>query len=292
MSKEKRWPSFLFDVQAFLSSSDVQAMEAHEVGAYVLLLANMWDQPDQCYMDWVDEDLVRRIGKLSTEQWKTSRKIILKKFKLVHPDGSQHRVSLGHGKIPVGSRLINCRQLAEFTKLTTTWTDKSGAGAQGAEKRWKGHDEKKIGEKSEEAVHGVDSRRIALTMADGCKYELTINNINTFLQELKAAKEKFGGPVFRRSECELVFAALNEEDFAAAWTQWFEYRLRKKKAYKTLIGPWLALVELASAQRADALAALHKAIKNEYQGFHITHGTAKPTPKQGFTEAASKWGAT
>ena len=77
-------PAFLLYTGDFLSSPDVQLMEAHEVGAYCLLLFNSW-QSDQPGFLPNDEDRIRRIARLTAEQWATSRQLLLAKFPLRPP---------------------------------------------------------------------------------------------------------------------------------------------------------------------------------------------------------------
>lgn len=72
-------PAFLMYAGDFLSSPDVQLMAAHEVGAYFLLLLNSWqgDQPG-CIPN--NENWIRRIGRLTPQQWEESKEILLGKW--------------------------------------------------------------------------------------------------------------------------------------------------------------------------------------------------------------------
>lgn len=72
-------PAFLFYTGDFLSSPDVQLMEAHEVGAYCLLLFNSW-QSDRPGFLADDENRLRRIARLTQPQWADSRELLLSKF--------------------------------------------------------------------------------------------------------------------------------------------------------------------------------------------------------------------
>ena len=72
-------PAFLFYTGDFLSSPDVQLMEAHEVGAYCLLLFNSWQSDRPGYLP-NDEDRLRRTARLTAEQWAGSRQLLLSKF--------------------------------------------------------------------------------------------------------------------------------------------------------------------------------------------------------------------
>ena len=82
-------PAFLFYTGDFLSSPDVQLMEAHEVGAYCLLLFNSWQSDRPGYLP-ADENRIRRTARLTTEQWASSRELLLSKFPLA-PDDPTHR---------------------------------------------------------------------------------------------------------------------------------------------------------------------------------------------------------
>lgn len=77
-------PAFLLYTGDFLSSPDVQLMEAHEVGAYCLLLFNSWQSDRPGYLP-NDEGRLRRTARLSSEQWAESRQLLLGKFP-VAPD--------------------------------------------------------------------------------------------------------------------------------------------------------------------------------------------------------------
>ncbi|OGX83053.1 DUF1376 domain-containing protein [Hymenobacter glacialis] len=74
-------PAFLFYTGDFLSSPDVQLMEAHEVGAYCLLLFNSWQSDRPGYLT-ADENRLRRTARLSADQWAGSRELLLGKFPL------------------------------------------------------------------------------------------------------------------------------------------------------------------------------------------------------------------
>ena len=74
-------PAFLFYTGDFLSSPDVQLMEAHEVGAYCLLLFNSWQSDRPGYLT-ADENRLRRTARLSADQWADSRELLLGKFPL------------------------------------------------------------------------------------------------------------------------------------------------------------------------------------------------------------------
>ncbi len=79
----------MFYTGDFLSSPDVQLMEVHEVGAYCLLLFNSWQSDRPGYLP-ADENRIRRTARLTTEQWATSRELLLSKFPLA-PDDPTHR---------------------------------------------------------------------------------------------------------------------------------------------------------------------------------------------------------
>lgn len=78
-------PAFMFYTGDFLSSPDVQLMEAHEVGAYCLLLFNSWQSDRPGYLS-NDEDRIRRTARLSADQWATSRRLLLGKFPVAPED--------------------------------------------------------------------------------------------------------------------------------------------------------------------------------------------------------------
>lgn len=112
-------PAFLLYTGDFLSSPDVQLMEAHEVGAYCLLLFNSWQSDQPGYLP-NDEDRIRRIARLSVEQWASSRHLLLTKFP----------VALANP-----ARRYNPRLVAEASKQLQNRELKSRAGLASAQKR-------------------------------------------------------------------------------------------------------------------------------------------------------------
>ncbi|WP_151087403.1 DUF1376 domain-containing protein [Hymenobacter baengnokdamensis] len=112
-------PAFLLYTGDFLSSPDVQLMEAHEVGAYCLLLFNSWQSDRPGFLP-NDEDRLRRTARLSADQWATSRKLLLSKFP-VNPQDDTLR--------------YNPRLRAEAAKQLEYRELKSRAGKASAQKR-------------------------------------------------------------------------------------------------------------------------------------------------------------
>ncbi|SNC62384.1 Uncharacterized conserved protein YdaU, DUF1376 family [Hymenobacter gelipurpurascens] len=78
-------PAFQLYTGDFLSSPDVQMMDAREVGAYCLLLFNAWQGEQPGHLP-NSEDKMRRLARLSVEEWQQSREMILSKFPQA-PDG-------------------------------------------------------------------------------------------------------------------------------------------------------------------------------------------------------------
>ena len=72
-------PAFSFYPKDFLSSPRVQDMTVDEMGAYCLLLFSAWIAEDQGYLP-DDEALLRRICRMSEEQWSRSRALVLSCF--------------------------------------------------------------------------------------------------------------------------------------------------------------------------------------------------------------------
>jgi len=79
METSKKAPAFQFYPQDFISSLDVQLMSAAEVGAYCLLLFNSWTQARPGYLLNNDRQLLA-ITRLTPEEWKRSKKLLLSKF--------------------------------------------------------------------------------------------------------------------------------------------------------------------------------------------------------------------
>lgn len=73
-------PAFQFYPKDFLSSPDVQMMDAKEVGAYCLLLFNAWEATERPGYLPNDERKLQRWARLSKEDWLEAREILLEKF--------------------------------------------------------------------------------------------------------------------------------------------------------------------------------------------------------------------
>lgn len=75
-------PAFRFYPSDFWASPDVQAMDLHEVGAYVALISSAWlsDRPG-CLKD--EEEKLRRWSRMTREQWRDSRQALLSKFPVI-----------------------------------------------------------------------------------------------------------------------------------------------------------------------------------------------------------------
>ncbi|GAA4388957.1 DUF1376 domain-containing protein [Hymenobacter koreensis] len=112
-------PAFMFYTGDFLSSPDVQIMEAHEVGAYCLLLFNAWQSDRPGYLP-NDEGRLRRTARLTTAQWSDSRELLLSKFPQA-PDNAALR--------------YNPRLAAEACKQLQHREQKARAGKASAAKR-------------------------------------------------------------------------------------------------------------------------------------------------------------
>ena len=112
-------PAFLLYTGDFLSSPDVQLMEAHEVGAYCLLLFNSWQSDRPGYLP-NDEGRLRRIGRLTAPQWADSRALLLSKFPVAPDDPTQRH---------------NPRLVAEAAKQASHRAQKARAGHASAAKR-------------------------------------------------------------------------------------------------------------------------------------------------------------
>lgn len=111
-------PWFPFYTGDFLASAAVQDMEAHEVGAYVLLLARSWQSDTPGYIE-DDEYSIRRAGRLSAEQWAHSKNVLLKKWPLSETEGLRY----------------NPRLLKEAGKQVELREKKAEAGRLSAERR-------------------------------------------------------------------------------------------------------------------------------------------------------------
>jgi uncharacterized protein YdaU (DUF1376 family) len=111
-------PWFPFYTGDFLASSDVQLMEAHEVGAYILLLAHSWQSDRPGYLP-NDEGRMRRWAKLTAAQWAESKDLILAKWPVAE-DAAQR---------------VNPRLKKEADKQVELRELKAEAGRKSAERR-------------------------------------------------------------------------------------------------------------------------------------------------------------
>lgn len=112
-------PWFPFYTGDFLASATVQDMEAHEVGAYTLLLARSWQSDTPGYLE-DDEYAMRRAGRLTAEQWAQAKTPLLRKWPLAE-DKPGYR--------------YNPRLLAEAQKQVELRELKAEAGRKSAERR-------------------------------------------------------------------------------------------------------------------------------------------------------------
>jgi len=76
-AKKSLW--FPLYAKDFMSSPDVQIMEAHEVGAYLLLMMHSWQSDMPGFLP-NDEGRLRRASRLSVEAWKESGALLLSKW--------------------------------------------------------------------------------------------------------------------------------------------------------------------------------------------------------------------
>lgn len=76
-AKKSLW--FPLYAKDFMSSPDVQIMEAHEVGAYLLLMMHSWQSDTPGFLP-NDEGRLRRASRLSVEVWKESGALLLSKW--------------------------------------------------------------------------------------------------------------------------------------------------------------------------------------------------------------------
>ncbi len=75
-------PAFRFFPADFWGSPDVQAMELHEVGAYLALLSTAWQAERHGYLP-DDESRLRRWARMTMDPWRESRDCLLRKFPVV-----------------------------------------------------------------------------------------------------------------------------------------------------------------------------------------------------------------
>jgi uncharacterized protein YdaU (DUF1376 family) len=76
-AKKPLW--FPLYAKDFMSSPDVLIMEAHEVGAYLLLMMHSWQSDTPGFLP-NDEGRLRRASRLSVEAWKESGPLLLSKW--------------------------------------------------------------------------------------------------------------------------------------------------------------------------------------------------------------------
>jgi len=107
-------PAFSFYPKDFVSSPKVQAMTPAEIGSYVLLLCAAWVGDPQGYLP-EDDELLRRITRMSPDEWRVARPLIMACFEC---DGD--------------GRVYNKRLLRERRRQETH----SAAQRENANKRW------------------------------------------------------------------------------------------------------------------------------------------------------------
>lgn len=202
--KKKRSPAFQFWPKDFLSSMRVQAMSVEEVGAYFLLLINSWLQEDQCYLP-ADDELLRKVSRMVTEQWVTHRSVILSCFE--EEDG----------------RIFNRRLLQVKQEQDAYHENKRASGAKAAAKRWQ-KDGSGIGD-----PYHTHSKRIAKRcQKDASSSSSSSSSINSPSGECVPAPKK-GKPQYTKED---------EEKFIDAWnatlgvTQIREWNQERRKSFR------------------------------------------------------------
>lgn len=113
------YPYFRFYPRDWLSSSARASMTPAERGAYLDLLAFCWDLG--CRLP-ADEDDLANLAGFSRDQWKQSRRKILRNFVMVNGTG--------------GKYLTNRRLLSEREKVEALFERQRSAGSRGAAARW------------------------------------------------------------------------------------------------------------------------------------------------------------
>lgn len=86
-------PAFQLYTGDFLSSPDVQMMDTREVGAYCLLLFNAWQGSSRGHLP-NDEGKLRRLAKMTPDQWAESREILLGKFPVAEGGATRYNPRL------------------------------------------------------------------------------------------------------------------------------------------------------------------------------------------------------
>jgi len=117
-------PAFSFYPKDFVSSPKVQAMTPAEIGSYVLLLCAAWVGDPQGYLP-EDDELLRRIARMSPDEWRVARPLIMACFER---DGD--------------GLVYNKRLLRERRRQETHSAVQRENGKRGAAKRWHKDDQK------------------------------------------------------------------------------------------------------------------------------------------------------
>lgn len=159
-------PFFPFYARDWLSSSSVSALTRAEKGAYIDLLARMWEHSedsDGCYLP-ADDTYISRILQATPREWKALR------VALIDGPSAVFRVE--------GDRLINPRLSKEWAKARKTSTKRADA----ARMRWDSTPES-------EAVR-VDSKTHANGHANALQVDETCNANHILTTDADADAEK------------------------------------------------------------------------------------------------------
>lgn len=111
-------------IKDFISSPDVQQMDTHEFGAFVLLLMTSFLEKKRGYLR-NDDEYLRKITRLKRKQWESCREFILSKFKedeetkLLYNERWLQEIRLAEGTI------ISNKKRTEAARETRTYGKKS-----------------------------------------------------------------------------------------------------------------------------------------------------------------------
>lgn len=282
-------PWFPFYTGDFLASPDVQDMEAHEVGAYVLLLARSWQSDTPGYIE-DDEYAMRRAGRLSVDVWGQCKKSLLKKWPLAED-------------MP-GMR-FNPRLLKEAERQVEMREKKAEAGLKSAERRAQMAAEK---ERQAEAA-ATQAQQSANTNPTPVENPATDDGQNgnysqpqpqpqpqstNVDEEKQAASAAPPKPSAKREQAASLKAADYElpkwatEKFAAEFSEWLTYRQGHRSGKLKLPSILRTLNELATYDESFCSQLFTHAIKNGNQGLTYPDTADKFTAYKQARPAAAK----
>lgn len=264
-------PAFRFYPSDFISSPTVQAMDLHEVGAYMLLLCTAWVSERHGYLP-DDEEMLRRWARMTREQWTQSRGLILGRFPVAE-DGWR----------------ANPRMVEEAEKQAAYSESQSAKGKMGGRPKKAGGkpevSEGKAGASKTESPE-KPSVSVSVSVSDKSK-ESKSAEAQTPSPDFKTVSSNSPKPDSPATAEELMGTGLEPDDFTA----YMAVRRRKRWTFidSATRERWIAKFRKFYAEGKDTTDMLHQMIEGQWQGIVAEKWKQRPAAYRVLTDAEEIW---